>query len=126
MSYDDPFHAPHEPFGTGEYGELSHSGLGIASCIIGGLAGLIEVAIVTIAGMIEVSAPGGMDENSPEAIMIGLGLFAGLGIAMLGIGLGIGGLIQRRKKLFAVFGILISLFVTCGVAGLFVLGLMAE
>lgn len=126
MSYDDPFHAPHEPFGAGDYDALSHSGLGIASCIIGVLAGLIEIAIVTIAGMIEVSAPGGMDENSPEAIMIGLGLFAGLGIAMLGIGLGVGGLMQRRKKLFAVLGVLISLFVTCGVAGLFVLGLMTE
>ena len=111
MSYDDPFHGPHEPFGAGEYGELSHSGLGIASCIIGVLAGLIEVAIVAIAGMIEVSTPGGMDENSPEAILIGLG---------------VGGLMQRRKKLFAVLGVLVSLFVTCGVAGLFVLGLMTE
>lgn len=126
MSYDDPFQAPHEPFGAGEYGALNHSGLGIASCMIGILAGLIEIAIVAIAGMIEVSTPGGMDENSPEAILIGLGLFAGLGVAILGIGLGIGGLMQRRKKLFAVLGVLISLFVTCGVAGLLVLGLMAE
>lgn len=94
--------------------------------MIGILAGLIEIAIVAIAGMIEVSTPGGMDENSPEAILIGLGLFAGLGVAILGIGLGIGGLMQRRKKLFAVLGVLISLFVTCGVAGLLVLGLMAE
>lgn len=122
MSYDDPFQAPHEPFGTGAYDGLSHSGLGIASCMIGVLAGLIEIAIV----MIAVSSPGELDENSPEAILIGLGLFAGLGVAMLGIGLGIGGLMQRRKKLFAVLGVLISLFVICGVAGLLVLGLMAE
>jgi len=126
MSYDDPFQAPHEPFGAGEYGALSHSGLGVASCVVGVLAGVFEVAIVAIAGVIEVSTPGGMDEESPAAILVGLGLFAGLAIAMLGVGLGIGGLMQRRKKLFAVLGVLVSLLVTCGVASLFVIGLSME
>ena len=137
MTYnDDPFKSPSEPFRTDTYGrddygarefrELKHSGLGIASFAVCIVAGLIEFAAVAAAGVIEVSTPGGMDENSPVAILIGLALLGGLAIAMLGMGLGIAGLLQRRKKAFAVLGVIGGIVVVCGVGSLFAIGMMAE
>jgi hypothetical protein len=131
MPDNDPFKAPFEPFEAGHVGgfndsEPKHSGLGIASFAVGLLAGLVEFAIMAVAGVIEASTPGGMDESSPEAVLIGMGLFAGLALAMLGVGLGIGGLTQRRKKVFAVLGVLVSLLVTLAVSGLIVVGLTME
>ena len=131
MPDDDPFKAPLEPFDAGPVGrcndsEPRHSGLGIASFVVGLLAGIVEFAILAAAGVIEVSTPGGMDENSPAAVLIGLGLLAGLALSLLGVGLGIGGLTQRRKKVFAVLGVVVSLLVTLAVAGLLVVGLTVD
>ncbi|HUY91489.1 MAG TPA: hypothetical protein VMV10_22305 [Pirellulales bacterium] len=124
MNSSDPFQAPSEPFEASPHEELKHSGLGIASCVVGLMAGLFELALVAIAAVTAVSTPDRMDEDSPVVILLGMGVFAGLAIAMLGVGLGIGGLVQRRKKLFAVLGVGIGLFITCGVAGWFVLSIM--
>ncbi|MFN5869170.1 MAG: hypothetical protein ACK46A_07565 [Akkermansiaceae bacterium] len=57
----------------------------------------------------EASSPGGMDEESTSAVMVGLFLFAFLGAALIALGLGIAGLLQKeRKKIFAILGIVFS------------------
>jgi len=85
--------------------ELKHSGLGIASFITSILSGILIFLLIAIAAFMESSTPGGIDEESAEAVLIGLFLFAALGIDLLALGLGVGGLIQKdRKKVFAILG----------------------
>jgi hypothetical protein len=72
----------------------------------------------------EASTPGGMDEDSAGAVMVGLILFAFLGAALVALGLGIGGLLQKeRKKIFAILGAVFSSVCLVGTISLVILGL---
>jgi hypothetical protein len=107
------------------YTPLKHSGLGIASFIISIFLGIFDFFLVVIAGVVEATSPGGMDEKSAIAVVLGLLLFLGFGLSLVGIGLGIAGLIQKnRKKLFSVLGFIFNLAVVLVVLGIMVLGLM--
>ena len=82
--------------------ELKHSGLGIASFIVSIAAGVCIFFTFVIAGAIEATTPGGMNEESVTAIIIGLLLVIFLFATLVSLGLGIGGLFQKeRKKIFA-------------------------
>lgn len=82
-----------------------HSGLGIASFIVSLVAGALMLLLIGIAAMMEVSQPGGLDENSPAAIMLGLLLIVIFMTQLVALGLGIGGLVQTgSKKVFAALG----------------------
>ncbi|WP_028453247.1 hypothetical protein [Chitinilyticum aquatile] len=85
--------------------EQKHSGLGIASFVTSVVtAGLIFLMFI-IAGVMESTTPGGIDENSPAAIIVGLCILGLLALDLLAVGLGIGGLVQsEHKKLFAALG----------------------
>lgn len=85
--------------------QLKHSGIGIASFVISIISGFVLFVLFGIAGFMEVSTPGGIDEESAGAIIVGLFLIFFWGIAVVALGLGIAGLIQkRRKKIFAILG----------------------
>jgi hypothetical protein len=100
------------------------SGFGIASFVIACLAGMFELAVIVYAGILQTSTPGGMDENSPQAIVIGLAAIGGMAIDLLAIGLGIAGLFQRgRGKTFAVLGVVLGTVILLGMIGLIILGL---
>jgi len=89
--------------------EKKHSGLGIASFITSIVSGLLIFLLIVVAGVMEASTPGGIDEESAGADMLGLFLFAFLGAALVALGLGIGGLLQKeRKKIFAILGTVFS------------------
>ena len=89
--------------------EQKHSRLGIASFITSIVSGILIFLVIVIAGVMEASTPGGMDEESAGAVMVGLFLFAFLGAALVALGLGIGGLLQKeRKKIFAILGTVFS------------------
>jgi len=89
--------------------EKKHSGLGIASFITSIVSGLLIFLLIVVAGVMEASTPGGIDEESAGAVMVGLFLFAFLGAALVALGLGIAGLLQKeRKKLFAILGTVFS------------------
>jgi len=104
---------------------LKHSGMGIASCLIALGAGLFEFIFVVIAGVMA-SSPQGVDENSPEAIVLGLFILGGLLAAVVGGVLGIVGATQaNRNKLFAVLGLCLNGVIVVGVLGLMVLGMAA-
>jgi hypothetical protein len=101
------------------------SGIGIASFVLAIASGVTAAALVVIAGVMEVSTPGGMDEESPQAIIIGLGIFGVIGLNMLGIGLGVAGFFQPdRSRIFSVLGLVFNLMVILGLGGLMVIGLM--
>lgn len=88
-----------------------HSGLGVSSFVISVVIGILMFLLFVVAGVIETSTPGGMDEESAAAMLVGTFMFLFLFIEMLAIGLGIAGLFQAgRKKVFAILGI------TCAVA----------
>jgi len=85
--------------------EKKQSGLGIASFITSIVSGVLIFLLIGIAGVMETSTPGGMDEESAGAMMVGLFLLAFLGAALVALGLGIGGLNQKEgKKIFAMLG----------------------
>ncbi len=107
--------------------EQKHSGIGVASFVISILAGILIFIVFAVAGSLEVSTPGGIDENSTEAIMIGLAIIGLLFFNVLAVGLGIGGLLQKeRKKIFAILGTVFSSFLILSVIGLMILGTMVQ
>tara|TARA_B100001059_G_scaffold226641_1_gene255370 strand:+ start:82476 stop:82805 length:330 start_codon:yes stop_codon:yes gene_type:complete len=103
---------------------LKHSGLGIASFITSIVAGILIFVLIVIAGIMEASTPGGIDETSADAVIIGLFLLAFLGASIVAFGLGISSLIQKnRKKIFGILGTTFSALIVLGTAFLIVLGL---
>ena len=83
---------------------LPHSGLGIASFITSMVAGVLLLLIFGIAGLLE-SRPGGLDEESVAANLLGLLLLFMALAQLVALGLGIAGLAQAgRSKLFGALG----------------------
>ncbi|NPU98397.1 MAG: hypothetical protein HPY51_14465 [Candidatus Omnitrophica bacterium] len=102
--------------------DQKHSGLGVASFITSIVSGIFLFLLIVIAGVMEASTPGGIDEHS--AVMVGLFLFAFMGGALIALGLGIGGLLQKeRKKIFAILGTVFSAVSLVGIIFLMMLGL---
>ena len=124
MSYSNPYQSGYGGFSDREPGSLKHSGLGVASLVLGLAVGLLEFICIVIAGVLQASTPGGVDENSPVAIATGLVIIGGMFLGLCGIGLGVAGLFQQRKKLFAVLGVVVGSLVMLCMGGLFVLGMM--
>ena len=86
-----------------------NSGLGNASFIISIVAGVLMFLLFIVAGVIEETTPGGIDEESDAAMMIGCSLFIFLFADVVALGLGIGGVCKKNyKKLLAVLGICFS------------------
>lgn len=89
--------------------EQKHSGLGVASFVTSLISGVLIFLLLAVAGVMEASTPGGISEDSASAMVVGLLLFVFLGVALVALGLGIGGLVQRdRKKIFALLGSIFS------------------
>lgn len=84
-----------------------HSGLGIASFIISIISGLLELVCVIIAGVMQSKTPGGIDETSIGASLVGLGIIGGVLLAFIGFALGVAGLFQKgRNIIFTILGII--------------------
>jgi cytochrome b561 len=104
-----------------------HSGMGIASFVISIVAGLIIFLLVVMAAVLTVRSGGQMNEESPEAVVIGCSMFAGMILYLIGVGLAIGGLCQRnRYKVFSVLGLIFNLAFLLGIVGLMIVGLIAS
>lgn len=105
---------------------LKHSGLGIASFIISLMVGAVEFLVVIAAGIIEAMTPGGMDEQSMAAVLVGLVILGGLMANMAGVGLGVAGLVQSdRKKIFPSLGLAFNGTAILGIVMLIIIGSMA-
>jgi hypothetical protein len=103
--------------------EQKNSGFGISAFGISIVSGIFMLIIIVTAGVMG-SQPGGVDENSPIAMTVGLAMFFFLFLDMIAVMLGIIGLFQQdRKKLFAVLGIAIASLTILGTLGLMLIGL---
>ena len=81
------------------------SAIGIASLAVAAVSIVATFAVFIVAGVIETNTPGGMNEDSTGALIVGLGIFGCIGLDILSIGLGIGGIFQKTKeRLCAVIG----------------------
>jgi len=90
--------------------ERKHSGLGISSFVISLVGGFAMFLLFCVAGFMETTTPGGIDESSGVAVVLGLGL-------------AIGALTQKnRKKVFSILGLVFNAVVIVGTTGLIVLG----
>ncbi len=106
--------------------EEKHSGLGIAAFVMSLVFGVLMLVLFVVAGVMETSTPGGVDENSPEAMLLGLLIIGCLLGLLVALALGIAGLFQReRKKVFAILGIIFSGFAVFGTIVLMLIGLAA-
>lgn len=104
--------------------ERRHSGVGIVSFITSVISGLAIFGLVVAAGMLEATTPGGVDEESVAAIVLGLFLLAFCFTSFIALGLGIGGCFHKnRKKVFAVFGTLFSALTLIGIVSIIALGM---
>jgi hypothetical protein len=89
--------------------ESKQSGFGVASFIISISVGLLMFLVFAIAGLMQVSTPGGIDKQSIQMMLVGLSIIALLFLDIVAVVLGIVGLLQKkRKKLFAIFGTILS------------------
>ena len=122
-----PFH-DYGPSPSATYGPAQkHSGLGIASFVLGIVCGLSMFALFGVAGYMETTTPGGVDEQSAEAIALGLGIMALMAGHAVGLTLGIVGLcLPDRQKLFAILGTVLNGLVVLGAGGLIALGIIME
>lgn len=104
-----------------------HSGLGIASAAISLVVGAGIFLDILVAGFISASSPGGMADDSPEAIIIGLMLFLFLAGAIIALALGIAGLSQKdRQKVFPVIGTVLSALIVLGGGAIVLLGFLVQ
>ena len=103
--------------------ERGHSTIGIISCVIAFLSGVAIFGLFVVAGVIS-TTKGDLAEDSPEAIGIGLGFFACMGLALLALILGVVGLTQKSEKLFPILGTCFSGLVLVGTAVLLLVGML--
>jgi len=99
-----------------------HSGMGIAAFITAVCGAVLMLGLVVIAGIIETTTPGGMEETSMSAILVGLGLMLTALMQLVAFGLGVAGALQAdRRRVFAVLGLVFSIGSMLGVVLLMVI-----
>lgn len=100
-----------------------HSKFGIASFIMGLIVMVGMLALFVVAGMMALRANGQINEESPEAIALGLGIIGGCFLALIGVIFAIVGLVNPSKaKVFSVLGLVFNGLVLLGVIGMMVIG----
>lgn len=106
---------------------MKHSGIGIASFAMSLGILIVTFVLVVIAGVMEASTPGGINEESPAAIMLGLGIIGMVVLNVIAFGLGIGTMFQQdRKKLFGVLGMTFSALTIVGIISLIMFGISID
>jgi hypothetical protein len=103
-----------------------HSPIGVVSFVLALLAGLGLLGIIIGAAVMAAGGRTELDEESPQAMVIGLVFVLSLFGSFIGLGFGIGGLFQRdRKRVFTVLGLCGNALLLLGTAGLIALGMAA-
>ncbi len=105
---------------------VKHSGLGIASFIIG-LVVLVILTIVFVYIIGILSQSYYISESDPRLVAVGVVMMVGMLLSGVGIILSIIGLSKRtRKRIFPILGIVINGLIVVFVIFLIILGLASE
>lgn len=105
---------------------IKHSGLGIASFIIGIIQSIASFTAIIISGATYATYSIPTENQEIIFAIIGLVIFVGLFIHLIGIGLGIAGLLQKnRKKVFSILGLIFNISCVMVVILIICLGLIA-
>jgi hypothetical protein len=103
-----------------------HSGLGIASFIIG----LIVIVLTLLVVLLSVVVQANRAHRSTADAMLGISLLfgcVGLLASVVGLGLGVAGVFQEdRNRTFAVVGIILNGLVILGTVALILIGMAAN
>ena len=100
--------------------------MGIASLLISIFTAIGFFIVTIIAGIMEANTYGGIDEESTEAIILGLSILGFGFLDLLAIGLGIGGIFQKtRGRITAIIGTIISLATLIVTFSLIAIGIAA-
>jgi len=87
--------------------EQKHSGVGIASSIMGIAAIVLTVLLIIVAGAMDASTTDGFDDNA--VVVVGGCGVALMALSIVALSLGIVGLSQKdRKKMFQIVGTVLS------------------
>lgn len=106
---------------------LKHSGIGIASFAMSLGILIVTFVLVVVAGVMEASTPGGISEESPAAIMLGLSIIGMVVLNIVAFGLGIGTMFQKdRKRLFGILGMTFSALTIVGIISLIMFGMSID
>ncbi|MBA4029955.1 MAG: hypothetical protein C0478_03535 [Planctomyces sp.] len=101
-----------------------HSIFGVISFLMGLGCGAVILACVGYSTYLEMTTPGGIDEEAPEVILIGLAMLGFMGLSILGGAIGLVGLFEsERNKLFAILGTLTCAAVFLAPLALIIIGL---
>ncbi len=102
---------------------VRHTGVGIASFVLGVLAGLTAFGLLVVSVALAMRAGDEIDDDTVMFASLGLGLLGVIALAIVGLVLGIGGLAQaNRRRVFAILGVCCNSVVLLGIAALIVLG----
>ncbi len=107
-----------------------HSLLGVVSFTAAIISAAFLVLLILVLAVMAASDPQGYDllfADEAEEMLLGFIILGFAGIALVALGLGIGGLRQKeRDKKFAVIGTVISSLVVLGTIFLMILGISLE
>ncbi|MFM7028201.1 MAG: hypothetical protein ACKOXK_05960 [Chakrabartia sp.] len=99
------------------------SGLGIASFVISLVSGIALFLLIIMAGILELSTPGGVDEESGGAMILGLFLLLFMGASCVSLVLGIIALSKKQgSNVFPLLGTVFSGIALVGTIGIMILG----
>jgi len=123
--FNQDMHSQQGGIKSGE--RISHSGLGVSSFILACLGSVSMFALIAFATVIELNSPDGLDEESTQAITLGLGMMGSALGLLLSAGLGIASLFQSSKKrIFGILGLCISASVVAMFLLLLIVGLAMD
>jgi len=102
-----------------------YSGLSISSFALSLISILGAIGTTIIGIYLETKIPGSIEnEESLEAMLIGICIIGGAGLSLIAIGLGIASFFQKGKnQIFATLGVIFSGLMFFGIIGLIILGL---
>ncbi len=109
--------------GYGRRRRAGHSGLGIASFIIGLVVVVLCLLVVILAAALSASRPS-HETADAMALMAGVAICGGLAASLVGLGLGVGGVFQEdRNRTLAVVGLALNGLVLLGGVILLLIGM---
>jgi hypothetical protein len=99
--------------------DLPHSGLGVGSLVLAAVAVVSLLALFVIGALMHRSAALAPGKEPPVVYSMWWSIFGACALSLLGLGLGIGSLIRkRRRKLLGVVGVIANGLLFLGTSGL--------